>query len=166
MLWKLTKPFVNGRSIEMKNIFYPSRQAIIAALVSIPATCFLTPTSVRAGGSIALSDLQELTRQSPKLTKQIKGAIQRENKGKEDIICVGGRVGGKYALGGARYAPFECRFTKLQQVLIINAKNRVKLINGKLIPLEKLPDLSPQPEDAKLIMKLTNWKWMRLDRDR
>jgi hypothetical protein len=142
-------------------IFKQGRSAV-AFILSISATLLLISDPTQAGGSIALSDLQELTRQSPKLTQQIKAAINKEDRGKGDIICVGGRIGGKYALGGARYAPFKCRFPKIKKNLTIFAKNYVRLSNGKLIPLNKLPDLSPQPEDATLVMKLTTWKWSKL----
>ena len=132
-------------------------------VVSISSILLAYPTPSLAGGSLPLTwILQPLIYQSKKLTKEVRLEMKNNNKNSDDTVCVGRRIGGKFSLGGKRFAPFECRFTNTKKVLKIEANNYLRLANGKILPLERLPDMSPQPENASLVMKLKSWRWEKL----
>ncbi len=138
------------------------RLTAIAVIFSLPAIGIMSSaTKSQAGGSLPLSDILPLINQSKKLTKEINVALKNNQQTSENTNCVGRRIGNKLALGGARFAPFECRFGNTHKTLKIEAKNYIRLANGKLIPLEKLPDISPQPENVELVMKLKSWRWQK-----
>jgi hypothetical protein len=138
------------------------RLTAIAIFFSVSAIGIMSSANKsQAGGSLPLSDILPLINQSKKLTKEINLTLKNNQQTSATTACIGGRISGKLALGGARYAPFECRFRNTHKTLKIEAKNYIRLANGKLMPLEKLPDMSPQPENVELVMKLKSWRWQK-----
>ena len=135
----------------------------ICVLLAISALLLGYPTPSLAGGSLPLIwILQPLINQSKKLTKEVEREMKNNRRNADDTVCTGRRIGSRLSLSGKRFAPFECRFENTKKVLKIEAINYLRFSNGKMVPLEKLPDMSPQPENVSLVMKLKSWRWEQL----
>lgn len=108
-----------------------------------------------------LSDIVPLLQQSSQLEAEIENILIETNRKITEIVCIGGRVSGRYgSLGGARFAPFRCFFG--EQLLTIEADNIVSLPDGSSFPLEELPDREAFPEGMSLSFQLRSRSWRKI----
>ncbi len=132
--------------------------AVITPLVIIG--CFGSQAA-NAGGSLSFTEVLPLVNQSKKLQKEVNQALLETGKKPSDITCVGVRLGKSFApLDAARVAPFRCQF-KNDKYLTVEARNIVKLPNGKVISLENFQKLTSKPETASLKFRLKSWSWTK-----
>lgn len=142
---------------------FSSKNAIKLAIVISPLViigCFGSQAA-NAGGSLSFTEILPLVNQSKKLQKEINQTLLETGKKPSDITCVGVRLGKSFAsLGAARVAPFRCQF-KNDKYLAIEARNIVKLPNGKSVSLENFQKLKNKPETASLTFRLKSWSWTK-----
>jgi hypothetical protein len=122
------------------------------------AGCLL-PNTALAGGTLGLDEIMPLIRQSKKLTGEVNAALQKTGQKADQINCVAVRLGNHFEpLSAYRVAPFDCRFAS-NKFLHIEAKNLVRLPNGRTIPLEDFLNLQSKPTKASLVFRLQSWQW-------
>jgi hypothetical protein len=123
-------------------------------LFASPALAFDT-NKLGQGGSLALSDLDELVAQSAPLKREVADALAANKKQADDIICSGNRFPREWVnLGGMRAAPYTCQFA--DKWLIIEAKTRVTDKTG-----HAYDTITPAAMKKAVDVKETNptWKW-------
>jgi hypothetical protein len=123
-------------------------------LVASPALAF-DANKLGQGGSLALSDLNELIAQSAPLKREVADALAASKKEADDIICSGNRFPREWVnLGGIRAAPYTCRFA--DKWLIIEATTRVTDKTG-----HAYDPITPAAMKKAATVKETNptWKW-------
>src|ERR1700678_1455961 len=101
------------------------RVSLLAAilLIASPSLAF-DANKLGQGGSLALSDLDELIAQSAPLKREVADALAASKKQADDIIGSGNRFPREWVnLGGMRAAPYTCQFA--DKWLIIEATTRV-----------------------------------------
>lgn len=117
--------------------------------------------AVLAGGSLNFTEILPLVGQSKKLQKEVNQTLLETSKKPSDVTCVATRLGKQFAsLHAERVAPFRCQF-KNDKYLTIEARNIVKLPNGKFVSLEKFEKLTTKPEGASLKYRIKSWSWTK-----
>lgn len=125
-------------------------------LAASPAVAFDT-SQLGQGGSLALSDINDLIAQSAQLQQEVSAALAGIKKTADDINCGGARFPGQWVnLGGARAAPYVCDFTT--RWLSLNATVTVTGPNGQVYD-------TITPAAMKNADKVTEtnptWKWTK-----
>ncbi|BAZ18148.1 hypothetical protein NIES4071_100310 [Calothrix sp. NIES-4071] len=142
---------------------FTSRNAIKLGAVITPLIivgCFGSQAAL-AGGSLSFTEILPLVNQSKKLQKEINQTLLETGKKPSDITCVGERLGKRFApLDAFRVAPFRCQF-KNDKYLTVEARNIIKLPNGKSTSLEKFEKLTNKPKSASLNFRLKSWNWTK-----
>jgi hypothetical protein len=127
-------------------------------LAASPALAFDT-SKLGQGGSLPLSDIDELVAQSPALKREIADALTTAKKQSDDVTCSGNRFPREWVnLGGMRAAPYTCAFSG--KWLIIDATTRVTDKAG-----HAYETITPAAMKKAVTVKETNptWKWTTED---
>lgn len=120
--------------------------------------CLFSETAL-AGGTLSLDEMMTLIRQSSKLTREVNAALESTGQKADQITCVAVRLGRQFEpISAYRVAPFDCRFAP-NKFLHVEAKNLVRLPDGRIIPLEELLNVQPKPTEAVPIFRLQSWQW-------
>jgi hypothetical protein len=123
-------------------------------LAAAPALAFDT-NKLGQGGSLPLSDIDDLVAQSPSLKRDVAEALAAAKKQPDDVICSGNRFPREWVnLGGMRAAPYTCEFAG--KWLIIEATTRVTDKAGHAYDA-----ITPAAMKKAVTVKETNptWKW-------
>ncbi len=119
----------------------------------------LFPNTALAGGTLSLNEIMPLIRQSKNLMGEVNTALKKTGQKADQVTCITVRLGSHFeSLSAYRVAPFDCRFAS-NKFLHIEAKNLVRLPNGRTIPLENFLNLQPKPTKASLVFRLQSWQW-------
>jgi predicted methyltransferase len=103
--------------------------ALIAVLFVASSAQAFDTSKLGQGGSLPLSDIDQLIGQSAQLKGEVNAALAAAHKTADQIICDGSRFPGEWVhLGGLRAAPYNCDFHG--KWLVIDAKVRVTGANG------------------------------------
>jgi hypothetical protein len=130
--------------------------ALLAA--AAPAIAF-DAKKLGQGGSLPLSDIDDLISQSAALKQEVSTALTAAKKEAGDIICVGNRFPNQWVnLGGMRAAPYTCAFAG--KWLIIEADTRLTDKAG-----HAYETITPAAMKKAAKVKETNpkWKWTTED---
>jgi predicted methyltransferase len=117
----------------------------------------LDTSKLGQGGSLPLSDLDQLIGQSTGLKQEVSAALAKINKTEADVICAGNRFPSQWVnLGGMRAAPYICDFSG--SWLTINATVTVTGPNGQVYDT-----ITPAAMANATKVSETNptWKWTK-----
>ena len=133
--------------------------ALIAVLLAAsPAQAFDT-SKLGQGGSLPLSELDDLIGQSTKLKAEVAAALAKVNKKADDVICGGNLFPREWVnLGGLRTAPYACNFSG--KWLVIDAQVRVTGDDGAVYDV--ITSAAMQ-KAAKVTETQPTWNWTTKD---
>jgi len=134
---------------------------VLVAAVALPAMAFDT-SQLDQGGSLSLDDITPLIDQSPALKREVTAAATKAGKKPERIICAGMRFSNRWKeLGGARVAPYTCKFAD-DRYLKIRATVRLTGDSGKVF--EK-PTREAMRNASHISETKPVWSWAKDDPD-
>jgi hypothetical protein len=127
---------------------------LLALSLALPASAF-DSRELGQYGSLPLSDLMTLIRNTPKLNNEITEALLKLEKKPDEIICGGKRFARTWDhLGGRRVAPYDCGFGN--QTLEIEANVRLTAKDGR-----EFKTITPESlKDAEFVSETDmTWNW-------
>jgi len=132
----------------------PSHVLIATMLAASPALAFDTG-KLGQGGSLPLSDINDLIGRSAKLQQEVKAALAETKKTADEIICGGTRFPSRWVhLGGMRAAPYACNFAT--KWLVINAAVTIAGPKGQVF---ETATPAAMRNAVKVIETNPAWKW-------
>jgi hypothetical protein len=129
----------------------------LALFLAVSPAMALDTSKLGQGGSLPLSDLDQLIGQSAGLKQQVSAALGKINKTEDNVICSGNRFPSQWVnLGGMRAAPYICDFSG--SWLTINATVTVTGPNGQVYDT-----ITPAAMANATKVTETNptWKWSK-----
>jgi hypothetical protein len=136
-----------------------SKFLIVVFLLGVSPALAFDADQLEQGGSLQLSDLDPLIKQSAALKQDVSQALASIKKTADEVICTGNRFPREWVhLGGMRAAPYTCDFTG--KWLVIAATVSVKGPNG-----QSYETITPAAMKNAVKVTETNptWKWTTQD---